>query len=956
MRCLCIGLMSALMGAFVAPSRAQGLEPPLTFHASFEGTLEAAARGDGTPVNVEGPVEYRPGKVGQALLCGEGGALLYYATAGNLRASSGTVEMWVCPLDWTGEKDVFHSFFEAKGPGWLVLYRYYQGGILTLMGTDPKTYRAAAGPRIQWTPGEWHHIAGTWRAKGLAVYADGEQAGFVPNPPMPERLADTFRIGDHPWHVPREQHTLIDEVKLYAAPLDADTIARAARGEPIDYKAEPLIDLAADPDAGTLEVVCDAAGLVGEMGPGRTARVTLVPGPGEPPAAKATIDAFAAEVGRCELAVGDVAEGEYQVRVEVLDDAGAVLASTAERFAKPGPPVWSGNELGTEDEVLPPWTPLKADKGARAFECWGREYEFGTFLSHCRASGEELLAGPLRLEAVVNGETVTLAGAPCRVETATDTRAALSGEASGGGLKATVRHEIEYDGFTWTELSLQPEGTQELDELRLTWTMPAQQASLMHADAGRWINNQAGELKPEGWSSDWLHFFWLGNEERGLAWYAESEQHWHPSEEKPTIQAVRDRDVVTVTVRMIAEPVTVTDELRYGFGMMATPERPRPADARRWRMAPGVSPTFRIIWPNNNMKYYGYPEPEDPGKFAEMVRSSHEQGCLVVPYVNLNYVSAGAPEWGYYGQRWADPARAVTPSDVAAMGYASMGTCPQIRDWQDFILYRINEMIDRDEVDGIYIDCWNPYPCKVGGCGWTDAEGKVQPTRPIRAYRQIIRRVYSLFARKRPDPLLMVHMSSQVVIPMLSFTHTILDGEQFRSGDLRDDYLDLLPPDMFRAEFMGRNWGPVAFFLPEFRDDYKATGTPSLAAYLMLHDVNAWPIWSEIEPWDRLYESSDAFGLAEADFLPYWEDSGVRADPQVLVSSYVQDGKAMLAVMNTGVEIEAALSLDPERLDLTEVSRAVDVIRGEEMAVKGLTITVPLERRQGRVIQLTPGP
>ena len=36
-----------------------------------------------------------------------------------------------------------------------------------------------------------------------------------------------------------------------------------------------------------------------------------------------------------------------------------------------------------------------------------------------------------------------------------------------------------------------------------------------------------------------------------------------------------------------------------------------------------------------------------------------------------------------------------------------MGTCPAIRDWQDFILDRTNRMIDRYEIDGIYIDCWS---------------------------------------------------------------------------------------------------------------------------------------------------------------------------------------------------------------------------------------------------------
>lgn len=62
------------------------------------------------------------------------------------RAAAGSIEMWVCPLDWTGKEDEFHVFLEALDPGWLVFYRYYQGGILTLMGTSGSQYRSASGP------------------------------------------------------------------------------------------------------------------------------------------------------------------------------------------------------------------------------------------------------------------------------------------------------------------------------------------------------------------------------------------------------------------------------------------------------------------------------------------------------------------------------------------------------------------------------------------------------------------------------------------------------------------------------------------------------------------------------------------------------------------------------------------------------------------------------------------
>jgi len=965
--CLCTALAAA--GAVSA----EQLAPPLTFHATFDGTLDAAAAGEGKPVKVEGPVAYRPGKVGQALLCGDGAAAVLYATARNLRATSGTVEMWVCPLDWTGEEDTFHVFLEAKDPGWLVFYRYYQGGILTLMGTDGKTYRAAAGPSIKWRPGEWHHLAGTWRTKGLKVFVDGKEAGFAPNPPMPERFGDTFRVGDHPWHVARKQQTLIDEVKLYSAPLDAESIALAARGEPIQFKPELVVETVPHPDTAKLEVVCDAAGLVGDAGPGRTGRVELVPAEGGEALLQEQLTTFAADVGRAELPLGGVAEGEYKLRTTLLDEAGKAVAEKTVPFVKPGPPVWSGNRLGMEDEVLPPWTPLLVSGGVVISEgttrkqagtptthdspltvsCWGRRGEYGTFLKRMQSGGAELLTSPVQLEAVIDGKAVALTGADCRVEEQSDTHATLTGQAAGGALSATVRHRVEYDGFTWTDLTVEPRGDVRLDELRLTWSMPAAQATLRHSDSMSWIKNEAGALPPEGWKSDYVHFFWLGNEERGLSWFAESQRDWHHSKEQSAIQVVREGDRANVTVRLVAEPVSISVPLHYGFGMMATPVRPQPADARRLRMSPAPRPTFDVIWPNGNMKYYGYTEPLDPDKFAARVKAAHEQKCLVVPYVNLNFVSAGVPEWQYYGAPWADPARAVTPSDVAAMGYASMGTCPNVRDWQDFILYRINEMINRYEVDGIYIDCWGPYLCKAGPCAWEGADGKVQGTQPIRAYRELLRRVYALFRKRRPDPLLMVHMSSQVDLPMLSFTDTLLDGEQFRSGKLTDDYLDLLPPDKFRAEFMGRNFGPVDFFLPEFRDDYRTTGTPNLAAYLMLHDVQPWPIWSDIGPWNRLYDAADAFGIAEAEFRPYWQDSGAQTDEQVLVSAYTRNGKAMLAIMNIGEAIEAKVRLDLAKLGLSKAGKAVDVLREETLPVEGATLNVPMARRQGRVVEVT---
>ena len=215
-------------------------------------------------------------------------------------------------------------------------------------------------------------------------------------------------------------------------------------------------------------------------------------------------------------------------------------------------------------------------------------------------------------------------------------------------------------------------------------------------------------------------------------------------------------------------------------------------------------------------------------------------------------------------------------------------------------------------------------------CAWHDAAGQTHPTWPIRAYREILRRVYTLFQEKRPHPLLMVHMSSEVVIPMLSFTDTLLDGEQFGGDKVQEDYLEVLPPDKFRAEFMGRNWGPVAFFLPELREPHVERGTPDLAAYLLLHDVQAWPIWSDVATWNRLYEVLDAHDVAHARFRPYWARQW-RTQQRAAGIGFVVRGRSasvLLAVMNTGEAVDAQLTLDMLDLHGGRVESPEDMLSG----------------------------
>jgi len=181
---------------------------------------------------------------------------------------------------------------------------------------------------------------------------------------------------------------------------------------------------------------------------------------------------FVNDVGVCEVPVADVPEGDYDLRAILLGSSNEEIGRAAAVFHKPGPPVWSGNTLGTEDRLLAPWTPLLVDARNNTVECWGRRYTFGTLLDRVRSAGEELLASPVTLEAVIGGKPAALSCGPWGVEKSSPTRARLRGRGEAAGLSFAVQHDLEFDGYTWTELAIRAGMPVHVDELRLTWSMP----------------------------------------------------------------------------------------------------------------------------------------------------------------------------------------------------------------------------------------------------------------------------------------------------------------------------------------------------------------------------------------------------------------------------------------------------------------------------------------------------
>jgi hypothetical protein len=352
----------------------------------------------------------------------------------------------------------------------------------------------------------------------------------------------------------------------------------------------------------------------------------------------------------------------------------------------------------------------------------------------------------------------------------------------------------------------------------------------------------------------------------------------------------------------------------FRFGLQATPVKAMRRGSREW------TTHIEIPWPaptKDSETHFGYPEAKDPETFANRVRGLQAAGQKVLPYSCLSFFSIGAPEGPWFQKDWLKPGTGTTfdmCSDVTAYGEDVWAVFPQARFFADFIVWKNIQFLEKYNLDGFYHD-----NVIVGSSNdWTDASGKRQPSYPVLATRSLYRRLYAAVHAAKPDAILMGHMSGKMWIPVLAYEDCTLDGENF-IGKVKESYMDVMPLAMFRAEFMGRQWGLKPFFIPEFDNKAIAEVTPTreLLAILILHDAGVWPGCNANEV-REIYDKLAAFGYGDADFIPYFDAEPPAATNMkgVYVSVYKRpDGRALAFVANLSKEdCTGSISFNEKRI------------------------------------------
>jgi len=213
----------------------------------------------------------------------------------------------------------------------------------------------------------------------------------------------------------------------------------------------------------------------------------------------------------------------------------------------------------------------------------------------------------MRILASVAGRSVQWRGEVPTLLEETPARVAFRADLSGEELDLSAQTAIEYDGLIRVDWSLQPRHPLALDGLTLEIPLRSEQARYLYHFPGRWGESyNARALPEEGMVASFWPFVWLGDEERGLAWFCESDENWFPADPDRVTEIVRDGDHVILRLHLVSRPIVLApgteqptsfpasrfpgfpvSHLTYTFGFQATPVKPNPEDVWDWRLCHG---------------------------------------------------------------------------------------------------------------------------------------------------------------------------------------------------------------------------------------------------------------------------------------------------------------------------------------------------------------------------------
>ena len=579
-----------------------------------------------------------------------------------------------------------------------------------------------------------------------------------------------------------------------------------------------------------------------------------------------------------------------------------------------------------------PWKTVRTD--GTTVSVWGRDYAFASnaLPVSVRSAGDELLSAPIRLVAdETGGRQVVWRDGGSWVERADGAAATVCAWQRSENVTVDAVARVEPDGMMKVTMTLSPgpeQGTQTFSRVWLEIPLRPEFATLRVTSPSTWgrADNAGGVHGPVAWP--FKPSVWLGNEEKGLCWFCESDEGFRPADGNRVVEVLPGERETVLRIRLLENGAKVVLPAVWTFGLQATPVKPfdrswsenfiyhmvgeTKADGTRekvWKTLAKDDPVGRLMVPVERAKAAGAKavvfhedwvriqnDPSYQPAFKSVVDACQARGIKVLVYLGFE-LSPLDPEW----PRWQGEALRRDASgeasgwwyrEPAQHDYMLCYASGYSKAW----LERAKRAYLELGINGYFLDgTIIPQGCANvrHGCGWTDAAGGRHESYPIFAVREMMRELYEFVDAH--GGVVNAHQSGYVCPATLSFCHAYWDGEQiaYNQDDIRG-HLDL---EVFRAEFMGVNHGVPCEFLSAEKPGLW-THEDALAVSLLHNVLPRANGPSALRHFPDVWKTLGGFGIATADFHPYWRN-GLTVTPSCVKASYWEkDGARLVVVSN----------------------------------------------------------
>lgn len=663
---------------------------------------------------------------------------------------------------------------------------------------------------------------------------------------------------------------------------------------------------------------------------------------------------------------------------------GAILASAAPKLDNPlwetwedtpmirqwkelvAKEAWKNNTIGLDHEVPVPWTPLKVE--GTSVSVWGRSFAFaGASLPvQLVSQEEEILASPVRFSALIDGKWVHSEPGTGKITERYPDYAVYVGATSVAGIPLKTRFTIEFDGFTWGEFEIGASSDGgKITRLALEFPLKRSVAEyyLKPSDtfAKQSIRDRWGKVEKDGkigaLNPGWSSMFTLANEKNGISFCSEGIAGWLSRKFDRRVEYLVGEKEVVARFNFIDNPPqgkSISTRVELGFNLL--PYRPLNRklmadfiyawDASGWaydEIVKSPSSAVRIVSPyfqgldeiakrprrGDSCAPASIPIPRNPERFMNFLKKvrTDKPGTRIVYYTVGDLHADYDPVFIDNSDAWKGSGEKLDVESVYAYLRKKRGflrrNCGWNRDYQDYKVFLHVYWAKQLGLDGYYWDdqvytsCVNPEHKEHVRL---DCNGKSLNLRPVRAYREMAKRIYKAIKKENPNAVFIGHAYP----PWVPFSDLVIDGEVLRrlAGDKQYYTRFLKPEDCAHFYFSSRVDGSAKSLLPEyFGDYYTGPGAPkatcAMLSFLWMTDMSVWFQGCNAKVLlNRFIHPRGAFGVHDAEYLPYHRQTIAVPDGEnVYCTIFRKKDKALLVVSNWNQEpVKGALTLNLAKL------------------------------------------